>query len=128
MVPQPQARPQHALSRAALIAAGAPIFLLDCFTALVLYYAVGCPPQLQFPPPQSSQLRRTINSLRQKRWPTPSLTMLRGGIDTAQPFLDHLLEEPELDGNGKVVTPGLVEFLEQVKAEVWSYMANTHKR
>eukprot|EP00884_Botryococcus_braunii_P002587 jgi/Botrbrau1/12329/Bobra.4_3s0002.2 len=34
---------RHSLSRAALVSSGAPIFLLDTFTSLVLYYVAGYP-------------------------------------------------------------------------------------
>lgn len=123
-----QARSQHALSRAAFISAGAPIFLLDSFTELIVYYVVGFPRHLPFPPPPQSLLRRTITSLRQRRRPTPSLKMLRGGVDDGQPFLACLVEEPELDDYAtRVVTPGFADFLEDIRREVWSFMSRSSK-
>ena len=75
-----QAYSRHSLSRAALVTAGAPIFLLDTFTQLILYYTPGYPPALPFPPPHSTLLRKTIQALKQHRQVTPQLTMLRGMI------------------------------------------------
>ena len=73
-----QAYPRHSLSRAALVTAGAPIFLLDTFTNLILYYTAGYKPDIPFPPPHTSLLRRTMQGLKQQRQVTPQLKMLRG--------------------------------------------------
>jgi hypothetical protein len=113
-----QAFPRHSLSRAALVSSGSPIFLLDTFTSLVVYYVAGYPPGLPFPPPQHSLLRRTINSLRQNRRLTPTLRMLRGGLDDVTPFTDYLIEEPGPGPN----EPGFVGFLQSTSQEAWSYM------
>lgn len=74
-----QACARHSLSRAALTTAGAPIWLLDAFSQLVVYYAPAAPPGLPFPPPPSSALRRAVNALRASCRITPTLRMLRGG-------------------------------------------------
>lgn len=73
-----QAYSRHSLSTAALVTAGAPIFLLDAFTQIILYYTPGYPPSIPFPPPHSSLLRRTIQALKQHRQITPRVRMLRG--------------------------------------------------
>lgn len=73
-----QAYPRHSLSRAALVTAGAPIFLLDTFTSLILYYTSGYPSSIPFPPPQSSLLRKTIQAMKQSRQISPQLKMFRG--------------------------------------------------
>ncbi len=117
-----QAISNHSLSRSTLIEAAAPIFLVDTFSALLLYYAVGCPPQISFPPPQNSLLRKTMNAQRQNRKPTPALHMIKGGIDNVQPFLDCLLEEAELDDLGRAVTPSFQEFLLQLKRQTWAQL------
>jgi hypothetical protein len=62
-----QAFPRHSLSRAALITSGSPIFLLDSFTSIIVYYAPNAPASLPYPPPQTSALRQTINALK-ARW------------------------------------------------------------
>ena len=73
-----QAYPRHSLSRAALVTAGAPIFLLDTFTSLILYYTPGYPSSIPFPPPHSSLLRKTIQAVKQGRQISPQLKMFRG--------------------------------------------------
>ena len=55
------------MSRAALITSGSPIFLLDSFTSIIVYYAPNAPASLPYPPPQTSALRQTINALK-ARW------------------------------------------------------------
>ena len=42
----PQAFPRHSLSRAALQSSGAPIFLLDAFTRITLFYCSSSPHQV----------------------------------------------------------------------------------
>uniref|UniRef100_A0A452Z7N8 Sec23/Sec24 helical domain-containing protein n=1 Tax=Aegilops tauschii subsp. strangulata TaxID=200361 RepID=A0A452Z7N8_AEGTS len=49
--PNKQAFPRHTLSRAALTMSESPIFLLDAFTNLVVYYSSTADPSLPFPPP-----------------------------------------------------------------------------
>lgn len=53
--PDRTAFPRHSLSRAALITSGSPIFLLDAFTTIVVFYAPNAPPDLPYPPPQGSE-------------------------------------------------------------------------
>jgi hypothetical protein len=85
----------------------------------VVYYAADRPPDIPFPPPQTSQLRRTVNALRQARRLTPVLRMLRGGVDDVTPFTDYLIEEPGVD------QPGFVGFLEETGREAWAYLQET---
>lgn len=112
----------HALSRETLLSAGAPIFLVDTFSALLLYYAVGCPPHMPFPPPQSSLLRRTLNQQRQNRRPTPALHLIRGGLDNVQPFLDCLIEEAELDDMRRTTCAGFPAFQHHLREQAWQYL------
>lgn len=49
--PDKQAYPRHSLSRAALITSGSPIFFLDAFTTLIVFYSSTADPTLPFPPP-----------------------------------------------------------------------------
>lgn len=69
------ASPRHSLSRAALTTSGAPIFLVDALTTVIVYYAPAQPgsPQaaLPFPPPQRSKLRAAVNAIREERGVTP---------------------------------------------------------
>lgn len=57
---------------------GAPIFLLDTHTEVLVYYAPGSEGQ-PFPPPQGSLLRNAINAARAGRRMTPGLRLLRSG-------------------------------------------------
>lgn len=54
--PDKQAYPRHSLSRAALITSGSPIFFLDAFTILIVFYSSTTDPSLPFPPPQDCKL------------------------------------------------------------------------
>ncbi|KAJ6803217.1 protein transport protein SEC23 [Iris pallida] len=65
--PDKQAYPRHSLSRAALITSGSPIFFLDAFTNLIVYYSSTADPSLPFPPPHDCLLRSMINRLKQER-------------------------------------------------------------
>nr|XP_024383708.1 protein transport protein Sec24B-like isoform X2 [Physcomitrium patens] len=48
-----RAYPRHSLSRAALMVNGSPIYVLDAFTTLIVYYSPTADPALPFPPPQN---------------------------------------------------------------------------
>ncbi|KAL5203524.1 hypothetical protein ABZP36_014476 [Zizania latifolia] len=61
--PDKQAFPRHTLSQAALIMSESPIFLLDAFTNLIVYYTSTADPSLPFPPPHDCLLRTMINAL-----------------------------------------------------------------
>lgn len=50
--PDKQAFPRHTLSRAALIMSESPIFLLDSFTNLIVYYSSTADRSIPFPPPR----------------------------------------------------------------------------
>ncbi len=82
-----QACAAHSLSRVALATSGAPLWLLDAFSLLVVYCAPAAPPGQPFPPPQQSGLRRAANALRAGRRITPALRMLRGGCAARPPAL-----------------------------------------
>jgi hypothetical protein len=49
--PDKQAYPRHSLNRAALFTSGSPIFFLDAFTTLIVFYSSTADPALPFPPP-----------------------------------------------------------------------------
>ncbi|KAG9440267.1 hypothetical protein H6P81_020432 [Aristolochia fimbriata] len=121
--PDKQAYPRHSLSRAALTTSGSPIFFLDAFTNLIVYYASTADPALPFPPPQDCLLRTTINKLKQDRSITPKLTFIRGGQDDATLFENYLIEEQDVDGNGLTSVVGFVSFLDEVTQRVAEYLA-----
>lgn len=94
--PRTQAYPRHSLSRAALqggpdgdpslpsapapassassLSSGPPpIFLLDAYILILVYYTARCPPGLPFPPPQQSALRKAVAAIRAERRITPQV-------------------------------------------------------
>ncbi|MQL96470.1 hypothetical protein Taro_029138 [Colocasia esculenta] len=120
--PDKQAFPRHSLSRAALITSGSPIFFLDSFTNLIVYYSSTADPSIPFPPPQDCLLRTTINMLKQERSITPKLMFIRGGQDDATLFENYLIEEQDVDGAGFNNVMGFVSFLEEVTRDVAQYL------
>ncbi|KAG6549307.1 hypothetical protein Mapa_009293 [Marchantia paleacea] len=120
--PDKQAYPRHSLSRAALITSGSPIFFMDAFTTLIVYYSPTADLSLPFPPPQNCQLRALINKLKQERNITPKLLMIRGGHDNTEPFERYLIEEQDVDGSGLGTGMGFVSFLDQIGCDVMQYL------
>ncbi|GAV70341.1 zf-Sec23_Sec24 domain-containing protein/Sec23_trunk domain-containing protein/Sec23_helical domain-containing protein/Sec23_BS domain-containing protein [Cephalotus follicularis] len=120
--PDKQAYPRHSLSRAALITSGSPIFFLDAFTTLIVFYSSTADPTLPFPPPQDCLLRTTINKLKQGRSITPKLIFIRGGQEDATAFENYLIEEQDVDGSGLTTVMGFVSFLEDITQSVLEYM------
>ena len=92
-----------------------------------MYYAAGCPPDVPYPPPQQSALRKAVNALRASRRLTPQLRMLRAGADDVTPFHDCLIEEPDvgLANAGAAAGQGFVLFLESVREEVARNLQHT---
>jgi hypothetical protein len=120
--PDQQAYPRHSLSWEALITSGSPIFLLDAFTTLIVYYSSTTDPALPFPPPQNYLLRTIINKLKQERSITHKLLLMRSGHDNAEPFEQYLIEEQDFDGVGLSNGMGFVSFLEQISRDILEYM------
>lgn len=120
--PDKQAFPRHSLSRAALITSDSPIYFLDAFTNLIVYYTATADPSLPFPPPQDCLLRATINKLKQERCITPKLAFIRGGHDDASQFENYLIEEQNVDGFAYQSSAGFVSFLEEVSRDVAEYL------
>lgn len=120
--PEKQAFPRHSLSRAALITSGSPIFLVDAFTTIIVFYSSTADPTLPFPPPQDCLLRTTINKMKQERSITPKLIFIRGGQDDATIFENYLIEEQDVDGSGLTSVMGFVSFLEEISQSVVEYL------
>lgn len=120
--PDKQAYPRHSLSRAALITSSSPIFFLDAFTVLIVYYTSTADPALPFPPPQNCLLRSTINRLKSERSITPKLIIIREGHDRIEPFESFLIEEQDVDGAGIGNGMGFVSFLDHIARNVRDYM------
>ncbi|KAL6841473.1 hypothetical protein ACP4OV_028616 [Aristida adscensionis] len=113
--PDKQAFPRHTLSHAALVMSESPIFLLDTFTNLIVYYLSTADPSIPFPPPHDCLLRTTINRLKQDRFITPKLTFIHGGKDDSTLFESYLIEEQDVDGSGFTTGSGFVAFRESVR-------------
>jgi len=120
--PDTLAYPRHSLSRAALITSGSPIFFLDAYTTLIVFYSSTADPSIPFPPPQDCLLRQTINKVKQERSITPKLVFIRGGRDDATVFENYLIEEQDVDGNGFASAMGFVSFLDDISQRVTEYM------
>ncbi|CAL0333968.1 unnamed protein product [Lupinus luteus] len=120
--PDKQAYPRHSLSRAALITSGSPIFFLDAFTILIVFYSSTADPTLPFPPPHDCLLRTTINKLKQERCITPKLIFIRGGHDDASIFENFLIEEQDVDGSGLTSVMGFVSFFEDITQKVLEFI------
>ncbi|XP_009404358.2 protein transport protein SEC23 D-like isoform X2 [Musa acuminata AAA Group] len=116
--PDKQAYPRHSLSRSALVKSGSPIFFLDAFTNLIVYYSSTADSSLPFPPPHDCLLRTTINRLKQERSITPKLMFIRGGHDDATAFENYLMEDKDVDGTGIPSVTGFVTFLEEIASDV----------
>ncbi|KAG2486738.1 hypothetical protein HYH03_014664 [Edaphochlamys debaryana] len=118
--PDHLAFPRHSLSRAALAGPDAPpIFLLDAYILIMVYYTSRCPPEVPFPPPQQSALRKAVAAIRSERRITPQVKILREGGEDADLFEQLLLDEPDAGeaGGGGGGGFGLVQFLEHVQGE-----------
>lgn len=120
--PDKQAFPRHSLSRAALITSESPIFFLDAFTTLIVFYSSTADSTLPFPPPQDCLLRATINKLKQERSITPKLVFIHGAHEDATAFENYLIEEQDVDGSGLTSIMGYVSFLEEIKQNVLEYI------
>ena len=63
-----QVNRRHSLSNAALESSNAPIFILDAFMQIFVFYSSSCPSSIACPPPQQSLLWRQVIALRTQRW------------------------------------------------------------
>ncbi|PRQ31945.1 putative sec23/Sec24, helical domain-containing protein [Rosa chinensis] len=120
--PDKLAYPRHSLSRAVLITSGSPIFFLDAFTALIVFYSSTADPTLPFPPPHDCLLWTEIHKLKQERCITPKLIFIRGGQDDATAFENYLIEEQDVDRSGITSVMGFVSFLEDITQSVLEYI------
>lgn len=66
--PDKQAYPRHSLSRAALITSGSPIFFLDAFTTLIVFYSSTADPTLPYPPPHDCKSTLVVAASTEPRW------------------------------------------------------------
>lgn len=109
----------HSLSRGSIQSAKAPIYVLDSFDTIAMYYSSNCPQESVYPPPPGSVIRQTVSDLRQSRKLAPKYITLREGDLISSGFIHQLLDEPKtelhnLEGESGVVFTGFVSFLEWV--------------
>lgn len=123
---QEPAHQRHSLSREALLTCGAPIFVLDCIIALVVFYSSTAPPDLPYPPPQKSALREALNELKRYIPLTPRTYFIRGGREDCQPFEKFLIEEMSTehahDASTSHPTAGYLAFLDAIAQDVRAYL------
>jgi len=125
--PDQLAFPRHSLCRAALALSRQPIYLLDSYRSLVVFYAsqghhhrtrdgvdAAHSDSAPFPPPHQSQLRQHCAALSQARRLTPRVTVVREGEPGAdQMFGQWLIEDDR--GSGAANGATFLDFLRQIK-------------
>ncbi|KAK4440604.1 putative protein, mitochondrial [Sesamum alatum] len=127
--PDKQAFPRHSLSRAALTTSRSPIFLLDAFTTLIVFYSSTADPALPFPPPQHCLLRTTINKLKEERCITPKLIFIKGGRDDATALENYLIEDHIVKLSGYATATGFVSFLDEISHRIQSsFLSRSFRR
>lgn len=67
-----------------------------------------------------------MNAQRQNRRPTPTVQMIRGGVDDVQPFLDCLIEEAVLDERGRILLPSFEDFMLELREQAWLLIKPQH--
>ncbi|XP_051217224.1 protein transport protein SEC23 D [Lolium perenne] len=115
--PDTEAEVHQSLSRS-VITSERPIFLLDAYTDLLVYYLPTASTSIPFPPPRDCLLRSTVDKLKQERNLTPRLVFIHGAHDDTTTFEKYLLEDRALDGTMLAGTTGFRSFLEEVRSRV----------
>lgn len=122
--PDRLAFPRHSLCRAALALSKQPIYLIDAYSELVVFYAAqGRPGGAEggdeappFPPPPGSLLRQHCSALAQARRMTPRVVFVREGEGPeAERRFGRWLIEDERAGPRAAVDATFLEFLDQVR-------------
>jgi len=133
--PDQLAFPRHSLCRAALALSRQPIYLLDAYRSLVVFYAslghqhsisdgviTANSDSAPFPPPHQSQLRQHCAALSQARRLTPRVTVVREGEPGADQMFGQWLIEDDRGGGGAT----FLDFLGQIKELVTEHAKNQH--
>lgn len=112
------------LSRTALAMSGSPVFLLDAYTDVIIYYS-STSEEAPFPPPRESLIRKEADALKKDRNISPVLHILMGGRDPTEVFDQYLVED---EGTGLVKSEdvsnlGYTSFLNFIGTEVRVYMS-----
>eukprot|EP01026_Neomeris_dumetosa_P010890 TRINITY_DN14015_c0_g2_i2.p2 TRINITY_DN14015_c0_g2~~TRINITY_DN14015_c0_g2_i2.p2 ORF type:complete len:185 (+),score=23.32 TRINITY_DN14015_c0_g2_i2:76-630(+) len=121
--PMKEAYPRHSLSRTAITASQEFLFLLDAFTQIIVLYATGCPPSIQFPPGQDTLIKKQVKNLQSSRRVTPIIRWIhedKDGQQAAQAFYRYLIDEPQYGEDD--IGQGYVRFLEEIRKEAHTYI------
>jgi Sec23/Sec24 trunk domain len=131
--PDQLAFPRHSLCRAALALSRQPIYLLDAYRCLVVFYASqghqhsgadNTNSSAPFPPPHHSRLRQHWAALSQARRLTPRVTVVREGEPGADQIFGQWLIEDDR-GGGAAHGATFLDFLAQIK-ELVTQVINQH--
>ncbi|KAL6885911.1 hypothetical protein ACP4OV_010172 [Aristida adscensionis] len=119
--PDVKAGVHQSLSRTVITREG-PIFLLDAYFDLLVYYSPTASPGIPFPPPRECLLRSTIDRLKQERNITPKLVFIHGAHDDTTAFEKYLFEDQHLDASQLASSStGFSSFLDEVRSKVAEY-------
>ncbi|KAL6652852.1 hypothetical protein ACP70R_011777 [Stipagrostis hirtigluma subsp. patula] len=115
--PDVEAEVHQSLSRT-VFTSGSPIFLLDAYIDLLVYYSPTASATIPFPPPRDCILRSTIDRLKQERNITPKLVWIHGAHDDTTAFEKYLIEDQILDASHLASSSGFSSFLEEARSKV----------
>ncbi|XP_066348287.1 protein transport protein SEC23 D-like [Miscanthus floridulus] len=114
--PDVEAEVHQSLSRTVLTSER-PIFLLDAYKDLLVYYSPTASSEIPFPPPRDCLLRSTVDRLKQERNITPKLVFIHGAHDDTTEFEKYLVEDQNLDGSLSSST-SFSSFLDDIRSKV----------
>ncbi|TVU14632.1 hypothetical protein EJB05_38110 [Eragrostis curvula] len=115
--PDVEATVHQSLSRT-VFTGESPIFLLDAYSDILVYYSPTTSSAIPFPPPRDCLLRSTIDRLKQERNKTPKLVFIHGAHDDTTAFEKYLIEDQALDGSLLTSSTGFNSFLDEVSRKV----------
>uniref|UniRef100_A0A0D9ZKH9 Sec23/Sec24 helical domain-containing protein n=1 Tax=Oryza glumipatula TaxID=40148 RepID=A0A0D9ZKH9_9ORYZ len=116
--PDVEAEVHQSLSRS-VFNSESPIFLLDAYTDLLVYYSPTVSSTIPFPPPRL--LRSKIDRLKQERNITPKLVFIHGAHDDTTAFERYLIEDQSVDGSLVASATGFRSFLEGIRSRIAEY-------
>ncbi|AQK43588.1 sec23/sec24 transport family protein [Zea mays] len=115
--PDVEAEVHQSLSRT-VFTSERPIYILDAYKDLLVYYSPTASSEIPFPPPRNCLLRSTVDRLKQERNITPKLVFIHGAHDDTTEFEKYLVEDQTLDGSPLSSSTGFSSFLDEVRSKV----------
>ncbi|XP_062183947.1 protein transport protein SEC23 D-like [Phragmites australis] len=112
-----EAEVHQSLSRT-VFTSESPIFLLDAYIDLLVYYSPTAGATIPFPPPRDCLLRSTIDRLKQERNITPKLILIHGAHDDTTALEKYLIEDQILDASQLASSTGFSSYLDEVRSKV----------